>query len=111
MESKTFSFQGTLGDPSKRMEKEIDSNYYSQQQASKQIVLTENYGSLTGIIKKEDLKQSIETGNIVECKKDEYSTVRMDLHTLVGEFIDTNQVIKAQIALSEIKRLDKKFIS
>lgn len=53
---------------------------------------------------------AIYLGKLVECTKDDYeSFLRSVLQDKAGEWIDTNQVLRAQIALNEVKRLDKKF--
>lgn len=59
---------------------------------------------------KQEIKQKIYTGNLVQCKSDEYKTnVRRYLQEVAGEFIDANDVLRASIALNEVKRLDTKF--
>ncbi len=52
----------------------------------------------------------IQTGNLIDTLNVyEYPAVRADVHAIAGWFIDTNQVIKAQIALTEIARLDREY--
>ena len=60
---------------------------------------------------KESLKSTILAGRTVQCEAEEYPEIRTQLQELAGEWIDNKQTIYAQIALMEVKRLDKKFPS
>ena len=55
------------------------------------------------------VKQTLMTGNIVQCSRGEYLSVRRYLQEFAAESIDGGQTIYATIALNEVKRLDKKF--
>ena len=61
--------------------------------------------------KSDSVKQAIEAvsrGNLVKCSKEDYhSEVRTALQKYASEMIDDGQDIYAQIALNEVKRLDK----
>lgn len=57
-----------------------------------------------------EIKQTVMNGKCIDCTKDEYHQfVRKGLQDFAGESIDNGQVIYTQIALNEVKRLDKKF--
>lgn len=57
-----------------------------------------------------DAIAAIERGNMVLCTKHEYlQSVRNAVLTQAGKWVDTNDNIRARIALSEVKRLDKHF--
>ena len=58
---------------------------------------------------KERIKAAIHDGQLVECSKEEYPQVRKLLHSLASQYIDKGDNVRATIALSEIKRLDKKY--
>jgi hypothetical protein len=49
---------------------------------------------------------AIKNGNLVVCSVSEYPDIRRALHEFAGSSLETDQDIYAQIALSEIKRLD-----
>ena len=49
-------------------------------------------------------------GNPIDCTKEEYRDfLRSQIQDFAGEMIDNGQDIRAMIALSEVKSLDKKF--
>lgn len=53
---------------------------------------------------------AIEKGNQIVCTKDEYfQSVRNAILTQAGKWIDGNDAVRAQMALTEIERLDKLF--
>lgn len=50
---------------------------------------------------------AVYSGNLVGCSKQEYHTeVREALHHFAGKCVDRDDGVRAQIALSEVKRLD-----
>ena len=53
--------------------------------------------------------KAIYVGKLVECSKNEYPEIRTAIQNKAGEWIDTNQHVRAQIALQEVKRLDDLF--
>jgi len=57
----------------------------------------------------ERLQNAIHNGDVVKCSKEEYGEVRKMLHNVASKYIDNGEVLRASIALNEIKRLDKKF--
>jgi hypothetical protein len=48
-------------------------------------------------------------GTPIECSKEEYSVIRSELQRAAGQWIDQGQVVRAIIALDEVKRLDDLF--
>ena len=50
---------------------------------------------------------AVQTGALISCTKDKYPALREALHKYAGDQINNGQDIYAQIALMEIKRLDK----
>jgi hypothetical protein len=46
-------------------------------------------------------------GEPITCSQEDYPLVRSELHKQAGKWIDTGQDIRAQLALSEVMRLDK----
>jgi hypothetical protein len=45
-------------------------------------------------------------GQLVDCTKEEYPIIRYTLQQHAGRWIDQGQNVYAQIALSEVRRLD-----
>lgn len=59
---------------------------------------------------RKDVMIAVRRGNPIDCTAEEYhNRVRRYLHEVAGTFIDYGDGIRAQIALSEIQRLDRKF--
>lgn len=46
-------------------------------------------------------------GSLVECTKEEYAFLRTALQEQSGKWIDSGDHLRAQIALNEVKRLDR----
>ena len=59
---------------------------------------------------KQDVKYVMHCGKCIICTKEEYKNVRQWLHEISGEFIDSGDCFRAQIALNEVKRLDGVFL-
>jgi len=58
-----------------------------------------------------EIKNAIHNGTPIKCSKKEYPKVRKILHEIASEYIEINDAIRAQIALEEIRRLDKSKMS
>ncbi len=57
---------------------------------------------------KSDIKNSIHQGSVVNISKEDYlSGGRNLLQDIAGEYIDAQDAVRGQIALMEVKRLDK----
>ena len=52
---------------------------------------------------------AVSKGHLVKCTKEEYPEIRKALHEYSGKLIEGKQDIYAQIALSEVRRLDDFF--
>lgn len=52
---------------------------------------------------------TLSKGGIIECNAQEYPIVRNELLTAAGQWLDAGDAVRAQIALLEVKRLDKIF--
>jgi hypothetical protein len=55
------------------------------------------------------IQAAIDKGEPLMVAPEDWPHVRHCLHMLAGFYIDTGQAVKAQIALSEVQRLDQKF--
>ena len=51
--------------------------------------------------------EAIYVGNRVQCSALEWPVIRDALHDAAGKWIDGHQDIRAQMALEEIRRIDK----
>jgi len=60
-------------------------------------------------LNKENVRQSIEQGNLIKCNKKEYTKVRDWLQQVAGEYIDSGDGLRSMIALNEVQRLDSWF--
>jgi len=58
---------------------------------------------------KEQVKASIHGGFPIKCSREEYSRIRKFLHEIASDYADNSDIIRMDIALQEIKRLDKFF--
>lgn len=59
---------------------------------------------------KQDIEASVYVGDPIDCTADDYvHFVRGELQRVAGKFIDTGDGMRAQIALMEVRRLDRKF--
>ena len=58
---------------------------------------------------KADAIDAVRNGKLVECSAAEYPEIRTALHEQVGKWVDWGDTVRAQIGLSEIKRLDMKY--
>lgn len=52
---------------------------------------------------------AFETGQLVECSREDYQEVRALIQERAGQFIDQGDHVRAQIGLQEVQRLDQKF--
>ena len=53
---------------------------------------------------KHEIKEKVRAGVLITCSSEEYlANVRNNLHAIAGEFIDSGDGLRAQIALSEVK--------
>ena len=57
----------------------------------------------------QEVKEAIHLGNTVKCNEGEYPSIRRILQELVSKYIDSWDIVRAQVALLEVKRLDQKF--
>lgn len=57
----------------------------------------------------DEIKEKIRQGQLIDCEKEEYSNIRIHIQNVACFYIDNNDAFRAQIALAEVKRLDKKF--
>lgn len=53
--------------------------------------------------------KAVSRGDLVTCTKEEYYEVRKALQDFAGKSIDSGDVFRANIALSEVQRLDIRF--
>lgn len=59
---------------------------------------------------KEEVKQAIYKADLIDCTSEEYNLkVRRYLHECAAAYLDGGDHVRAQIALAEVKRLDRKF--
>lgn len=59
-------------------------------------------------VKKETIKNAIHQGSLVKISKEDYlNGGRNIIQEIAGEYIDQCDGVRAQIALMEVKRLDK----
>lgn len=55
---------------------------------------------------------AIERGNLVDCTSEDYHAgIRTAIQDQAGKWIDQKEILRAMIALEEVKRLDKKYPS
>ena len=52
---------------------------------------------------------AIRSGGLVDCTKENYLAIRAALQDFAGKSIDDGQDVYAQIALSEVRRVDNLF--
>jgi len=58
----------------------------------------------------QEVKGLILRGQVVQCSKENYREYRRALQEVAANMVDTNQDVYANIALNEVRRLDRKFI-
>jgi len=65
---------------------------------------------MTKMLTKEEVKQTIYKGDLIDCTSEEYHlAIRRYLHECAAAFLDADDHVRAQIALSEVARLDRIF--